>query len=635
VSGLAVAVAPDGGIFHRDHARAAAGAARYRAHGGLRELSVATATAVYLDGTQEPGVAASTPLISSNGSLLVIADARIDNRREVAARLGRADVALARDDGRLILEAYLRWGEFFPQHLAGDFAVVVWDDASRRLVAARDAMAMRPLVYSVDSKRILIASDVKQILAVDTVSRRLCEQHILATLAGSPGLPEQTFYESVRRLPPGHTLTISRSGISVRPHAEAPTRDLQAARPIGEYAERLRNRLTDAVRARLEVARSPGLLLSGGLDSVAIAGVAGALEQGGGFSPSQPLQTYSFAYDDLPECDERTVSSVVAAHYGMPNVAIPTSGVWPLGEYPDHGPDSDGPDRFRSHGVFGRTLAAARRDGIGVMMSGHRGDSVVGDVVDYLGRLREGGARALWRDLAEHARRSHQPRGRLLLRHVVRRIPGAVWPAGVLAGPRRWIRKSFRPPYIPPWLSRDAVARFDVRDIAAEIGPTASLRGEARRRRHHLIFDAQHARNAEALERLFARSGVRHVDPWSDHGVIELAMATPQHVITPAGELKGLLREAMRGVVPEMARRAAAKRTPARFYLRGLLDRSRDVVWSLIDGSQAAARGYVDAGALRTAYSGFLQRQERVSEREWRAFWRFLDLEDWLRRFHA
>jgi asparagine synthase (glutamine-hydrolysing) len=137
------------------------------------------------------------------------------------------------------------------------------------------------------------------------------------------------------------------------------------------------------------------------------------------------------------------------------------------------------------------------------------------------------------------------------------------------------------------------------------------------------------------VERLLAGAGIRYVDPWADRELAELALRIPQYVITPAGEPKRLLREAMRGVLPEAARVAAAKRSPQPLYVRGLADRARSVVLSLIDGSRAASLGFIDEMALRRAYERFVGRPERVSDREWRALWRFIDVEEWLRRYHT
>jgi asparagine synthase (glutamine-hydrolysing) len=611
-----------------------AAAARHRAAHGQREAQTASATAVHLDGAEEPGIATSSPLTTSDGSLLVVADARLDNRRDLAGELGCPHLASRRDDGALVLEAYRRWGEAFADRFVGDFAVVIWDESRRLLVAARDPGGLRPLVYRVEPERILLASEAKQVLAVPGVPSDPHAARLVAMLAGSAGRPGWTYYEGVERLAPGCTLVVDEHGTRVRPRATPGIPDPERGLSFEECARELSGHLTEAVRARLEVGGTPGLLLSGGLDSTAIAGVAGSLRRAG--VAAADLRTYSFAFRELPECDERGVSDLVAAEYGFPTVPVPGDGAWPLAGYPDHGPDRDGPDRFRSHVLHERALDLARSDGVTLLMSGQRGDTLVGaNVVDYLGRLRAEGPRAFWADVSMHSRRTGRSRLAVAGRYVVKRLPAAMLSDQRLRALRRLVQigAGARAPW-PAWVRRDAIARYGIRDVIEQDQPRSPLSGSGRRYRHRLLLDPQVARNAEALEGQCARAGLRYADPWADARLARFVLGVPQYLVTPAGEPKGLLREAMRGVLPEAARVLAKKSSPQPAYERGLLDRARTTVWTLIEGSRAAARGFVDERVLRTTYARYLVTKAPIAEREWRVFWRFLDVEDWLRRFH-
>ena len=633
MSGLAVWVGRDGRPADRAEARTMAAAARHRAARGLREAATASAVALHLEGGEEPGLSTSSPFTANDGSLLLAADARLDNRLELAELLGCRDVARRRDEGALLLEAYRRWGESFADHLIGDFAVVIWDEGRRCLVAARDPGGLRPLVYRIEPERMLVASEAAQILAAPGVPTDLNAARVVAMLAGSPGLPEWTYYDAVRRLPPGCTLVADDRGLRIRPHVGLRVADPARGVTFEEYAGQLRQRLTEAVRARLEVVATPGLLLSGGLDSTAIAGVAASLRAAGAVPAD--LRTYSFAFDELPECDERSVSDIVASQCRLPNVPVPGDDAWPLAEYPEHGPDRNGPDRFRSHVLHDRAVALACRDGVTLLMSGQRGDALVGStVVDHLGRLRAEGPLAFWADVTAHGRRTGRSRRAVLARHVLRRLPGALWPDERLPDVRRRLLRLRSRASLPRWIRQEAIERLGIREVVDRDKPRSPLTGGGRRHRHRLILDLQATRNAEAMERLCARAGLRYADPWADRRLAEFVLGVPPYLVTPAGESKGLLREAMRGVLPEAARVLAGKRSPQPAYDRGLLDRARGTVWTLIADSRAGARGFVDEQALRTAYSRYLAAGTSVTEREWRVFWRFLDVETWLRRFH-
>ncbi len=632
MSGLVLWAGRDGRPPDREDARAVAAAASYRASTATREVCSGSAIALHLDGGEEGSPGVSSPLLAPDASLLVAADARIDNRVDIAVRLGRPDLAAQRDDPALVLEAYRRWGDAFADRMAGDFAIAVWDASRRRLLAARDMFAMRPLFFRVDPNRVVVASDVRQILAARDVTARVFEPMLAAHLARSPGHPRWSFYAGVERVPPGHTIVVDEGRARVRRHAPLEPEAPWEAGP-DESAERLRAALAGAVLAHLGAAAGPGLLLSGGLDSLSIAGAAGLLIRDGRVARS--LRTYSFAFSELKDEDERAISGMVAQHYGLPSTPVPADTAWPLAEHPAHGTDRDTPDRLRSHVVLDRAIAVARREGVTTIVSGHRGDALQGgQVVDYLGCLSQQGVAAWWRTVTEHSRRTGIPRRALIDRHLLRRLPGAVWPHGRARGLRRAALAvvgghEWR---LPPWLRRDALDRLGRGDILGDEAPRSALPGEARRRRHDAILDAHDARSAEALERLFARAGIRYTDPWADRGLAELVLSVPQYVITPAGEPKRLLREAMRGVLPEEARLAARKRLPDPLYLRGLAGRGSDVVGSLIAGSRVAALGLVDERVLHETYARFVAAPHRVTERQWRWLWCFVNAEDWLRR---
>ncbi|MGE0705857.1 MAG: asparagine synthase-related protein, partial [Vicinamibacterales bacterium] len=511
MSGIAIWIGRNGRPVSREDVDRMTRAAAHRAAAAVRQAATSSAVAVHLDGGEESGPGASSP--SSDQSLLIVADARIDNRQELAELLGAREIASRGDDTALLLEAYRQWGEAFADRLTGDFAVALWDGRSQRLLLARDLFALRPLVYRVEPSRILAASEVKQILAAGDVPARFFEPQILATLARNAGLPEWTFHEGIQRVPPGHTVVIDGNG--TRTHAHRPLEPETIPRDRNELIERLCAGLGASVRARVAAARVPGLLLSGGLDSVSIAGMAGRLRESGQLD--RGLVTYGFAFEELEECDELAVSSPIAERYGFRNVPVPADTAWPLAEYPAHGPDLDAPDRLRSHVVMGRTVAVAQRDSVTCLMSGYRGDALQGSqVVDYLGRLSDDGVAAVWSDLAEHGRRAGQTRAALFRSHVLRRLPAAIWPRGRAQGLRALARVSRPGASFPSWLRPDAIRRYDLPGIVLRSARKSTLKGEARRRRHDEILKPGDGRSAEAVERLLARAGIRYADPWAD-----------------------------------------------------------------------------------------------------------------------
>jgi asparagine synthase (glutamine-hydrolysing) len=204
------------------------------------------------------------------GGLLITADLRLDNRSELTTELGWRHESHAVPDARLVLAAYERWGERCVEHLLGDFAFALWDERQGQLFCARDHLGVRPFYYYHGPGRLFaFASEIKGLLALgDVPPPRLNEVRVADYLVRVFDDKAGTFYENVLRLPPAHTLVLSRDGIRLREYWRLdPTREIRLANDAA-YAEAFRDIFTEAVRCRVRgVNPPPGFLRSGGIDS--------------------------------------------------------------------------------------------------------------------------------------------------------------------------------------------------------------------------------------------------------------------------------------------------------------------------------------------------------------------------------
>ena len=213
-----------------------------------------------------------------DAGLTVAADARLDDRDALCAALGiphpeRAALA----DGDLILRAYLRWGAECPNHLLGDYAFAVWDARTRTLFCARDHIGARPFYYAATARGFVFASAVEGVLAAPGVSDALDEAVVAQALTRAGfASASRTFFEAVRKLPPGHTLTLAGSPSVARPHRYWQPEHASAVRHTSDdaYAEGFLALYTQAVATRLRGTDPIGTHLSGGLDSSSIAVLA-------------------------------------------------------------------------------------------------------------------------------------------------------------------------------------------------------------------------------------------------------------------------------------------------------------------------------------------------------------------------
>src|SRR5690242_8419808 len=100
--------------------------------------------------------------------LAIAADARLDNRSELARVLGVSDTHPGVDgDATILLAAYRRWGAACVDHLYGDYAFAVWDSRAQRLFCARDPFGVKPFFYYCDGGTLAFASEIKALVALD------------------------------------------------------------------------------------------------------------------------------------------------------------------------------------------------------------------------------------------------------------------------------------------------------------------------------------------------------------------------------------------------------------------------------------------------------------------------------------
>lgn len=209
------------------------------------------------------------PFIKPGPGLAIVADARIDNREELITKLAlKNEPATSRTDSQLILSAYEKWGEDCVDRLIGDFAFAIWDGRAQSLFCARDHFGIRPFYYFYkNGSCFLFATEIKSLLTVPIVPRRLNETRVADYLDSFVEDEEITFYQDIKRLPRSQLLRISRTACKFRQYWSLDPKHEIRFSSNEEYAEAFREQFFQAVACRLRSAFPVGASLSGGLDS--------------------------------------------------------------------------------------------------------------------------------------------------------------------------------------------------------------------------------------------------------------------------------------------------------------------------------------------------------------------------------
>jgi asparagine synthase (glutamine-hydrolysing) len=248
---------------------------------------------------------------SFDQSVWIVADARIDSRPELIAKLqakGR-DAALDRPDVELILHAYHAWGESCVEHLWGDFGFVIWDASRKRLFSARDHLGIKLLYYAIAGPTVVVSNTLACIRLHPGISSLRNDSSIADFLLFEYNRdPGTTFFADIQRVPPGHTMTWGPEGHRLRRYWSLPIDEPLRYRKLDNYTEHFRELLREAVRDRMRLPKI-GIFMSGGLDSPALAATAAAIDGPGAVS------AYTYVFDGF--CQERHYAGLVAKHLGI------------------------------------------------------------------------------------------------------------------------------------------------------------------------------------------------------------------------------------------------------------------------------------------------------------------------------
>ncbi|MDX6689249.1 MAG: hypothetical protein QOG15_706 [Solirubrobacteraceae bacterium] len=272
------------------------------AHAGLamRRLSI-----IDLEGGDQP-------ISNEDGTITVVCNGEIYNYRELRRDLvSRGHTFRTASDTEVLVHLYEEQGEDFVDELRGMFAIALWDAPGRRLVLARDAFGIKPLFYTVVGDRLLFASELKALLSLPDVPRRIDPQALEAYLTFNFVPGPATILEGVTKLSPGHVLTRDDGGtVSVRRYARSGAQPGEPLRTesFQTLAAELRDVMRDSIRAHLIADVPVGVMLSGGVDSSLITALAAA-------ESSERVSTFTIGFEEAAY-SELAGARLVAERYG-------------------------------------------------------------------------------------------------------------------------------------------------------------------------------------------------------------------------------------------------------------------------------------------------------------------------------
>lgn len=513
---------------------------------------------------------AEQPMSLGDGRYWIVFNGEIYNYKELRSELESLGHRFrTQGDTEVLLTAYTAWGQDCLYRLNGMFAFAIWDAEKQTLFAARDRFGIKPLYFYSHGGRLCLASEIKQILQLAFVGRRLHQGAAgdFLALGGLTDHRRETLFDGIHRVMGGESLTVTAAdGMRVRRwYRPQPADGIPESEngQIDAFADLLR----DSVRLRLRSDVPVGSCLSGGLDSSSIVCLMDEFMKG----DNKCLHTFSGCFEN-PEIDERPYMRAVVDKTG----ALATE-IYPQAQEFEAEIDGivglmdepfENPSIYLQHRVF-RAVAGSK---VKVILDGQGADEHLAGYKNMwrsvvMDHLRHGRVSQLTTELAADRRSQGTA-----LTEQVRTLLGGV---RQILGGRAGVTLAAAPAFLKAaFLEATAASTF------AEPEPT-TLPSLIRYR----LMTAKLPALLRYEDRNSMAHGIEARVPFLDHRLVEFSLALKTSMKVRQGVTKHVLREAMKSRLPESVYRRRDKlgyATPDHIWLSDSLRQTvRDVVMDL------------------------------------------------------
>lgn len=516
--------------------------------------------------------------VAASGSLVAVGSMRLENRDALARRYGLTGEPVS--DVALALRHYRRTGEGAIRDLIGDFALVIADGRSGSALAARDAFGIRTLYTAQRGDATVFATRAEAIATgVDYDT-----DYLIEFAAGVESEAGRTAYAGVRSVPPASMAVVRGGRIEVRTYWSAAEFGPKPVRDEGEAIEEFRSRLFDAVRLCLTGDAGTWSELSGGLDSSSIVSIAQTLERRGEVATGV-AGTLTYVDSVGAGSDERIYSDSVVQTYGIRNELLVD--YVPLQTTSQQVPNPDLPSaRCLLAARDVATCALLESAGAGVLLSGVGSDHyLVGSMFFFADWIATGQLQRALREMLRWAALGRVSFWKLAyLNAVLPLVPSAFR-----------VRKA-RGVEAPLWIPGAARQRLSLTERSAVAQSYAGRRGA--QYAHELAFSTSGI--SAAIDHGIVADAVDVRYPFCHRPLVEFGLALPAEVGRRPNARKWILREAMRGCLPEIIRE---RRWKGAFdgRIAWSLMHERDRFDALVEHSVLAELGCIEIAPLRAA----------------------------------
>ena len=534
--------------------------------------------------------------------LVITADARIDNRKELSKKLGIADKENI-TDSYFILKAYKKWGENCPEELLGDFTFAIWDNTNQKLFCARDHMGVKQFYYYLTDNSFFFATEIKALFTIPEVPCKINEEKVALYLSDIND-KKFTFYKEIYTLIAANSITIENDEFRMKSYWKLDPDYHISMDSDDDYFKAFKEIFTEAVNCRLRSAYPLGFELSGGLDSSSVVCVAKNIIK-------KSIKTFSLINDGFTKADESYYIQKVLdlggikPHFSILGDSNLLKNIKKIFWYQDQPFFNPFISRFWD---FNKKI---NENNVRVLLTGHGGDEVLLFDMCY---LRELFTSFHWvrliNEINNYSQVYHKNRMKIFINNII--FP--LIPVNIKNWGKKWIRQQ----------SSDYSKEINVYILSEKFAEkyggyehfkdmyldyygaffNAKTLKEVRYKSIDVITDDVYKGMIDRVNSAFSIES-RH--PFLDKRLVEFCYGLPSEMIFRFGRDKYILREAMVDILPKKIQWRTNKGEFDEVYYRNFRLYSKDYLQDLIHNNDEFIKDYVNLERLEYLYKRLIK----------------------------
>jgi asparagine synthase (glutamine-hydrolysing) len=548
-------------------------------------------------------IAGHQPMNSSDGRYVIIYNGEVYNYVEIRDELKSKYTFKTGTDTEVILTAYLEWGEKCLDKFNGMFAIVIYDTLQRELFIARDRFGIKPLYYYQDDERFYFASEIKAILPLlqtKTANDQIILDYIIYNRTDHTN---QTFFSNIIKLEHGHYLKIKNNKITSTCWYDLEEKVANTSYKNENYLELL----TDAVRLILRSDVPVGVSLSGGLDSSSVTSLL--LKKIG----VKDLQTFSAVYDKSEPTDESKFIDLYRNEIKGMHFVSPSAETF-KNDYVDFVDSHNEPVSDVGPYIQYKVMQLAKKY-VTVTIDGQGADEQLGGYHNFFGayykelfyKMKFG---SLVKENYHYLKKHRSMEG-------IKYMMYYMMPAKIKEKYSKNIFEGINDEFFRENFQNSSIVKdlYHPNDLVA-----SSMQ--------HFNFKLEHLLKWDDLNAM--HFSVESRVPFLDHRLVEKTLSLPSDQIIKNGQTKAILRESMKGILPEEIRTRIDKKgfsNPRDKWFK--TKEFQEIIQSILHSKKFNDLGYFDLSVCEKKYQMHLDGKKDHS----RDIWKWINLSTWHERF--